>query len=161
VHRVSQLLEERGFTGTRCAFTSCQSLNAYTKSGEAKPLHPCERRMRQNSRRELHRPARAEALYHPKQSAGGDLIKHYLGNAEVLRKGAKKPDESIRRRERAVYLVRTPKGVTSGRRSTRFWRTRTWSSRRQRFRLEGRGFFRISASTVAPTPRKSRAGCRN
>src|SRR6185503_1533937 len=83
-----------GFTGTRCAFTVVpKSLNAFTKSGEAKPLHPLwSRRMTTKFNGVSYIVQRAaEALYSPEGKAQvAELIKHYLGNAEVLRRGAKK-----------------------------------------------------------------------
>jgi LL-diaminopimelate aminotransferase len=42
------------------------------------------------------------------------LIEHYMGNAAILRKGAKKAGLKVYGGENAPYIwVRTPKGVTS------------------------------------------------
>jgi LL-diaminopimelate aminotransferase len=107
-----------GFTGTRCAFTVVpKSLNAYTKSGETKPLHPLwSRRMTTKFNGVSYIVQRAaEALYSPEgQAQVRALIEHYLGNAEVLRKGAKKAGLKVFGGVNAPYIwVRTPKGVTS------------------------------------------------
>ena len=84
-----------GFTGTRCAFTVVpKTLLAQTKSGEFKPLHPLwNRRMTTKFNGVSYIVQRAaEALYSPEgKQQVAELIKHYLGNAEVLRTGAKKP----------------------------------------------------------------------
>jgi len=57
----------------------------------------------------------AEALYSPEGKAQVQaLITHYLGNAEVLRTGAKKAGLKVFGGVNAPYIwVRTPAGVTS------------------------------------------------
>ena len=57
----------------------------------------------------------AEALYSPEgRTEVQALIAHYLGNAEVLRAGAKQAGLKVFGGVNAPYLwVRTPKGVTS------------------------------------------------
>src|SRR5205814_6416049 len=81
-----------GFTGTRCAYTVVpKSLNAQTKTGEFKPLHPLwSRRMTTKFNGVSYVIQRAaEALYSPDGTAQvRALIEHYLGNAKVLRDGA-------------------------------------------------------------------------
>src|SRR6185503_180683 len=83
-----------GFTGTRCAFTVVpKSLNAQTKSGESRQLHPLWlRRMTTKFNGVSYIVQRgAEAIYSPEGKAQvRALIEHYMGNAGVLRGGAKK-----------------------------------------------------------------------
>src|SRR5207253_6372426 len=107
-----------GFTGTRCAFTVVpKSLNAQSKTGEVKSLHSLWHRRistKFNSVAYVIQRA-AEALYSPdgKQQVRA-LIQHYLGNAEVLRKGAKKAGLKVFGGMNAPYIwARTPKDVTS------------------------------------------------
>ena len=98
-----------GFTGTRCAFTVVpKSLNAQTRTGEFKPLHPLwSRRMttKFNGVSYVIQCA-AEALYTPEGKAQvAALISHYLGNAEILRKGAKRAGLKVFGwRECAIHL---------------------------------------------------------
>ncbi|HEX4343190.1 MAG TPA: aminotransferase class I/II-fold pyridoxal phosphate-dependent enzyme, partial [Verrucomicrobiae bacterium] len=107
-----------GFTGTRCAFTVVpKSLHAQTKNGEIKPLHPLwSRRMTTKFNGVSYIVQRAaEALY---SMEGKDqvaaLIKFYLGNADILRAGAKKAGLKVFGGVNAPYIwVRTPKDVTS------------------------------------------------
>jgi LL-diaminopimelate aminotransferase len=107
-----------GFTGVRCAFTVIpKSLLLATRTGERLPLHPLWlRRMTTKFNGVSYMVQRgAEALY----SAEGKvqiaaLIRHYLGNAEVLRAGAKKAGLKVFGGVNAPYVwVRTPKAVTS------------------------------------------------
>src|SRR6185436_6676414 len=107
-----------GFTGTRCACTVVpKSLNAQTKSGESKPLHPLwHRRMTTKFNGVSYIVQRgAEALYSPEgKTQVGALIEHYLGNADVLAAGAKKAGLKVFGGVNAPYIwVKTPKGVTS------------------------------------------------
>jgi LL-diaminopimelate aminotransferase len=140
-----------GFTGTRCAFTVVpKSLNAFTKSGEAKPLHPLwNRRMTTKFNGVSYIVQRAaEALYSPegKEQVAG-LIKHYLGNAEVLRKGAKKAGLQVFGGVNAPYIwVRTPKGVTSWQAFDKILHdANVVITPGSGFGSKGEGYFRISA----------------
>ncbi|HEY2329633.1 MAG TPA: LL-diaminopimelate aminotransferase [Verrucomicrobiae bacterium] len=140
-----------GFTGTRCAFTVVpKSLNAYTKSGEAKPLHPLwNRRMTTKFNGVSYVVQRAaEALYSPEGKLQvAELIKHYLGNAEVLRKGAKKAGLKVFGGVNAPYIwVRTPKGVTSWQAFDKILAdANVVITPGSGFGSKGEGFFRISA----------------
>jgi LL-diaminopimelate aminotransferase len=140
-----------GFTGTRCAFTVVpKSLNAYTKSGEAKPLHPLwSRRMTTKFNGVSYIVQRAAgALYSPEGKAQvAELIKHYLGNAEVLRKGAKKAGLKVFGGVNAPYIwVRTPKGVTSWQAFDKILAdANVVITPGSGFGSKGEGFFRISA----------------
>ena len=107
-----------GFTGVRCAFTVVpKSLLAQTKSGEHQPLHPLwARRMTTKFNGVSYIVQRAaEALYSPEgREQVRLLIAHYMGNAAVLRAGARKAGLKVFGGENAPYIwVRTPKGVTS------------------------------------------------
>ena len=140
-----------GFTGTRCAFTVVpKSLNAFTKSGEAKPLHPLWNRRsttKFNGVSYIVQRA-AEALYSPEgKSQVAQLIKHYLGNAEVLRKGAKKAGLKVFGGVNAPYIwVRTPKGVTSWQAFDKILAdANVVITPGSGFGSKGEGFFRISA----------------
>jgi LL-diaminopimelate aminotransferase len=140
-----------GFTGTRCAFTVVpKSLNAFTKSGEAKPLHPLWNRRsttKFNGVSYIVQRA-AEALYSPEGKAQvAELIKHYLGNAEILRKGAKKAGLKVFGGVNAPYIwVRTPKGVTSWQAFDKILAdANVVITPGSGFGSKGEGFFRISA----------------
>jgi LL-diaminopimelate aminotransferase len=107
-----------GFTGVRCAYTVVpKSLTAQTKSGEFKPLHPLwMRRMTTKFNGVSYIVQRgAEALYSPEgKGQVRALIEHYLGNAKVLRSGAKQAGLKVFGGANAPYIwVRTPKGITS------------------------------------------------
>jgi LL-diaminopimelate aminotransferase len=140
-----------GFTGTRCAFTVVpKSLNAYTKSGAAKPLHPLWSRRMTTKFNGVSYPVQraAAALYLPEGKAQvADLIKHYLGNAEVLRKGAKKAGLKVFGGVNAPYIwVRTPKGVTSWQAFDKILAdANVVITPGSGFGSKGEGFFRISA----------------
>jgi LL-diaminopimelate aminotransferase len=140
-----------GFTGTRCAFTVVpKSLNAQTKSGEFAPLHPLwSRRMTTKFNGVSYVVQRAaEALYTPEGKAQvRTLVEHYLGNARVLRDGAKKAGLKVFGGVNAPYIwVRTPKGITS-------WQTfdkilndaNVVITPGSGFGSKGEGYFRISA----------------
>ena len=140
-----------GFTGMRCAFTVVpKSLNAQTKSGEFKPLHPLWlRRMTTKFNGVSYIVQRgAEALYSPEGKAQvAALIKHYLGNAEVLRKGAKKAGLKVFGGVNAPYIwVRTPKGVTSWQAFDKILNdANVVITPGSGFGSKGEGYFRISA----------------
>jgi len=118
-NRIPQLLEERaGSPASVARFTVVpKSLNAQTKSGEFQPLHPLWlRRMTTKFNGVSYITQRAaEALYSPKARRRWQaLIGHYLGNAKVLREGAKKAGLKVFGGVNAPYIwVRAPKGVTS------------------------------------------------
>jgi LL-diaminopimelate aminotransferase len=140
-----------GFTGTRCAFTVVpKSLNAFTKSGEAKPLHPLWHRRtttKFNGVSYIVQRA-AEALYSAegKQQVAG-LIKHYLSNADVLRRGAKIVGLKVFGGVNAPYIwVRTPKGVTSWQAFDKILgEANVVITPGSGFGSKGEGYFRISA----------------
>jgi LL-diaminopimelate aminotransferase len=140
-----------GFTGTRCAFTVVsKTLNAQTKSGESKPLHTLWlRRMTTKFNGVSYIVQRgAEALYslEGKQQVR-DLIKLYLDNAEILRKGAKKVFPKVFGGVNAPYIwVRAPKGVTSWQAFDKILNeANVVITPGSGFGSKGEGYFRISA----------------
>src|SRR6185436_12914810 len=82
-----------GFTGLRCAFTVVpKSLMASTADGRSTSLHPLWLRRSTTKFNGVSYPVQraAEALYTPEGKAQVKaLIEHYMGNAQILRKGAK------------------------------------------------------------------------
>jgi LL-diaminopimelate aminotransferase len=82
-----------GFTGIRCAFTVVpKTLNASTADGKFTPLHPLWNRRMSTKFNGVSYPVQrgAEALYTAEgKEQVRTLIQHYMGNAQVLRKGAK------------------------------------------------------------------------
>ncbi len=140
-----------GFTGTRCAFTVVpKSLMAQTKSGEFKPLHPLwNRRMTTKFNGVSYIIQRAaEALYTPEgRQQVAALIQHYMGNATILRKGARKAGLKVYGGENAPYIwVRTPAGVTSWQAFDKILgEANVVITPGSGFGSKGEGFFRISA----------------
>jgi len=140
-----------GFTGARCAFTVVpKSLNAQTKSGEAKPLHPFWHRRTTTKFNGVSYIVQrgAEALYSPEgKQQVQELIRHYLGNAEVLRKGAKKAALKVSGGVNAPYIwVRTPKDVTSWQAFDKILNeANVVITPGSGFGSKGEGYFRISA----------------
>jgi LL-diaminopimelate aminotransferase len=140
-----------GFTGTRCAFTVVpKSLNAQTKSGEFKPLHPLwSRRMSTKFNGVSYVVQRgAEALYSAEgKSQVRALIEHYLGNAEILRKSARKAGLKVFGGVNAPYIwVRTPKGITSWQAFDKILgEANVVITPGSGFGSKGEGYFRISA----------------
>lgn len=140
-----------GFTGTRCAFTVVpKSLNGQTKDGEFKPLRPLwSRRMTTKFNGVSYIVQRgAEALYSEEGKAQvRALVEHYMGNAEILRKGARKAKLKVFGGENAPYIwVRTPKGITSwGAFDKMLNEANVVITPGSGFGSKGEGFFRISA----------------
>jgi len=140
-----------GFTGLRCAFTVVpKTLLAQTKSGEFKPLHPLWLRRtttKFNGVSYIVQRA-AAALYSPEgQAQVKALITHYLGNAQVLRDGAKKAGLKAFGGVNAPYIwVRTPKGVTSWEAFDKILsEANVVITPGSGFGSKGEGYFRISA----------------
>ena len=90
----------------------------------------------------------AEALYSDDGKAQiRALIEHYLGNAKVLRAGAKKAGLKVFGGENAPYLwVRTPQGVTSWQAFDKILSdANVVITPGSGFGSKGEGYFRISA----------------
>jgi LL-diaminopimelate aminotransferase len=140
-----------GFTGTRCAFTVVpKSLNAQTKAGEFKPLHPLwHRRMTTKFNGVSYIVQRgAEALYSPEGKAQVCArIEFYMGNAAVLVAGAKKAGLKVYGGVNAPYIwVKTPKGVTSWQAFDKILgEANVVITPGSGFGSKGEGYFRISA----------------
>ncbi len=140
-----------GFTGTRCAFTVVpKTLLAQTKGGEFKPLHPLWNRRsatKFNGVSYIVQRA-AEALYSPEGKAQvAALIQHYMGNAAILRAGAKKAGLKVYGGVNAPYIwVKTPKGVTSWQAFDKILGdANVVITPGSGFGSKGEGFFRISS----------------
>ena len=140
-----------GFTGVRCACTVVpKSLDAQTKSGEFKPLHPLWLRRTTTKFNGVSYIVQrgAEALYSPEGKAQvRGLIEHYLGNAKVLRAGARKAGLKVFGGVNAPYLwVRAPKGVTSWQAFDKILGgANVVITPGSGFGSKGEGYFRISA----------------
>jgi LL-diaminopimelate aminotransferase len=135
----------------RCAYTVVpKTLNAQTKSGESKPLHPLwQRRMTTKFNGVSYIVQRgAEALYSTDGKAQvRALIEHYLGNAKVLREGARKAGLKVFGGVNAPYLwVKNPKGVSSWEAFDKILNeANVVITPGSGFGSKGEGFFRISA----------------
>ncbi len=140
-----------GFTGLRCAFTVVpKNLMARTRGGESKPLHPLWNRRSATKFNGVSYVVQraAEALYTEEgKRQVSDLVKHYMGNAVVLRQGAKKAGLKAYGGENAPYIwVRTPKGMTSWQVFDKILgEANVVITPGSGFGSKGEGFFRISA----------------
>jgi LL-diaminopimelate aminotransferase len=140
-----------GFTGTRCAFTVVpKMLMAQSKSGEFKPLHSLwHRRMTTKFNGVSYIVQRAaEAIYSPEgKSQVAELIKHYLGNAKILRDGAKKAGLEVFGGVNAPYIwVEAQKKFTSWQMFDKILHeANVVITPGSGFGSQGEGFFRISA----------------
>ena len=127
-----------------------KTLLAQTKSGEFKPLHPLWNRRsatKFNGVSYIVQRA-AEALYTPEGKAQiAALIQHYMGNAAILRAGAKKAGLKVYGGVNAPYIwVKTPKGVTSWQMFDRMLgEANVVITPGSGFGAMGEGYFRISA----------------
>jgi LL-diaminopimelate aminotransferase len=127
-----------------------KSLNAQTKTGEVKPLHPLWNRRSTTKFNGVSYIVQrgAEALYSTEGKAQvAELIKHYLGNAEVLRHGAKKAGLKVFGGVNAPYIwVRTPKEITSWQAFDKILNdANVVITPGSGFGSRGEGYFRISA----------------
>ena len=125
-------------------------LNARTKSGEFKPLHPLWARRQTTKFNGVSYIIQrgAEALYSPDGKAQvRGLIEHYLGNAKVLRDGAKKAGLKVFGGMNAPYIwVRAPRGVTSWQAFDKILgEVNVVITPGSGFGSRGEGYFRISA----------------
>ena len=107
-----------GFTGTRCAFTVVpKNLMAYGEAGQASSLHSLWARRQSTKFNGVSYPIQrgAEAIYSEAgQSQVKELVKHYMGNAQLLAKAAREAGLTVFGGENAPYIwVRNPSGVTS------------------------------------------------
>ena len=127
-----------------------KTLLAQTKDGEFKPLHPLWNRRsatKFNGVSYIVQRA-AEALYTDEGKAQVQaLIGHYMGNAAVLRAGAKKAGLKVYGGVNAPYIwVKTPKGVTSWQAFDKILgEANVVITPGSGFGSKGEGFFRISS----------------
>jgi len=140
-----------GFTGVRCGFTAMsKKVHAQTKDGRRLPLHPLWHRRWSTKSNSVSYPVQraAEALYSGEgQIQVKALIAHYMGNAHVLREGARRAGLDVFGGTNAPYLwVKTPGDLSS-------WETFDRMLQELNvvitpgggFGKEGEGYFRISA----------------
>ncbi len=140
-----------GFTGVRCGFTVMpKSLLAQTSDGRRLPLHALWNRRWSTKSNSVSYPVQrgAEALYTP---AGREqvaaLIKHYLGNAAILREAATAAGLHVFGGINAPYIwVKTPNDLTSWEMFDRMLRElNVVITPGSGFGSRGEGYFRISA----------------
>ena len=140
-----------GFTGTRCAFTVVpKSLLASAADGKLSSLHALWLRRSSTKFNGVSYPVQrgAEALYTPEGKAQVKaLIDLYMGNAKVLRQGARAAGLNVFGGVNAPYIwVQTPKGVSSWQAFDRILNeANVVITPGSGFGRHGEGFFRISA----------------
>jgi LL-diaminopimelate aminotransferase len=140
-----------GFTGTRCAFTVVpKNLLGRTPDGQRQPLHPLwHRRMTTKFNGVSYVVQRgAEALYTDQGKAEvASLLKHYMGNAAVLREAIHAIGLDVWGGVNAPYLwARTPGGASSWEFFDRLLTdAQVVITPGSGFGSAGEGFFRISA----------------
>jgi LL-diaminopimelate aminotransferase len=140
-----------GFTGVRCGFTVMpKSLLARTSDGRQLPLHALWNRRWSTKSNSVSYPVQrgAEALYTAEgrcQIAG--LIKHYLGNAAILRDAVTDVGLQVFGGVNAPYIwVKTPEGVTSWEMFDRMLRElNVVITPGSGFGAQGEGYVRVSA----------------
>jgi LL-diaminopimelate aminotransferase len=143
--------KDGGFTGVRCGFTVMpKSLLAQTADGRRLPLHPLWHRRWSTKSNSVSYPVQrgAEALFSAEgreQVAG--LIKHYLGNAAILREAAMAAGMSVYGGVNAPYIwAQTPDGLSSWQMFDRMLRElNVVITPGSGFGAQGEGYFRISA----------------
>jgi len=140
-----------GFTGVRCAFTVVpKSLNASTTEGKWTSVHPLWQRRMSTKFNGVSYPVQrgAEALYTTQgKEQVRELIRHYMGNAQVLRKGAKAAGLNVHGGVNAPYIwAQTPPGIGSWQAFDRILNeANVVITPGAGFGSKGEGFFRISA----------------
>ena len=140
-----------GFTGVRCGFTVMpKSLLASTSNGKRVPLHALWHRRWSTKSNSVSYPVQrgAEALYSEagKQQVA-ELIKHYLGNAAILREAATEARLKVFGGVNAPYIwVGTPDGLTSWQMFDKMLQElNVVITPGSGFGSQGEGYFRISA----------------
>ena len=140
-----------GFTGVRCGFTVMpKSLLAQTSDGRRLPLHALWNRRWSTKSNSVSYPVQrgAEALYTPEgRQQTAALIKHYLGNAAILREAATAAGMRVFGGVNAPYIwVKTPNDLTSWEMFDRMLRElNVVITPGSGFGSQGEGYFRISA----------------
>jgi LL-diaminopimelate aminotransferase len=140
-----------GFTGVRCGFTVMpKSLLARTESGRKLPLHALWHRRWSTKSNSVNYPVQrgAEALYSAEgREQVNALIKHYLGNARILREAATEAGLKVHGGINAPYIwVKTPAGTTSWEMFDHMLRDlNVVITPGSGFGAQGEGYFRVSA----------------
>lgn len=140
-----------GFTGVRCGFTvMSKTLRAQTEDGRSLPLHPLWHRRWSTKANSVSYPVQrgAEALYGEEgQAQVRALIEHYMGNAAILRDGAREAGLNVFGGTNAPYIwVQTPGDLTSWEMFDRMLRElHVVITPGSGFGSCGEGYFRISA----------------
>jgi LL-diaminopimelate aminotransferase len=140
-----------GFTGVRCGFTVMpKTVLARTDSGKKLPLHPLWHRRWSTKSNSVSYPVQraAEALY---ADAGRKqceaLVKHYMGNAKILRKACEEIGLQVFGGENAPYVwVKTADDLTSWEMFDKMLREiNVVITPGAGFGAQGEGYIRISA----------------
>jgi LL-diaminopimelate aminotransferase len=140
-----------GFTGVRCGCTVLpKSLQAKTPEGKSASLHPLWQRRWSTRSNGVSYPVQrgAEALYTPEGKAQvRGLIEHYMGNAKILREGARADGLKVFGGVNAPYIwVETPAGVNSWQAFDRLLNeANIVVTPGSGFGKHGEGYFRMSA----------------
>jgi LL-diaminopimelate aminotransferase len=140
-----------GFTGVRCAYTVVpKSLLAATREGQRTALHPLWLRRSTTKFNGVNYIVQraAEALYTPEGKAQvRQLIDHYMGNAKVLREGARAAGLTVFGGENAPYIwVQTPAGLNSWQAFDKILNeANVVITPGSGFGKQGEGYFRISS----------------
>ncbi len=143
--------KQGGFTGTRCAFTVVpKGLTALSSDGEHRPIHPLwHRRFTTKFNGVSFVTQRgAAALYSDQGRAEvADLVRHYMGNASILREAVASAGLKVFGGINAPYIwVRGPVGVTSWQIFDRMLNeANVVVTPGSGFGRAGEGYFRISA----------------
>ncbi|MDF2439982.1 MAG: LL-diaminopimelate aminotransferase [Abditibacteriota bacterium] len=140
-----------GFTGVRCALTVVpQTVQGYTKDGEAVALHPLWLRRSTTKFNGVSYPVQraAEALYSDEGKAEVQaLIAHYMGNARILREAAQQCGLQVWGGVHAPYIwIQAPGGLSSWEVFDRMLNeANVVITPGSGFGRRGEGFFRVSA----------------
>lgn len=140
-----------GFTGVRCGYTVCpKSLRGRSPDGGEQALHPLWSRRWSTKSNGVSYPVQrgAEALYTPEgRRQVADLVKFYLGNAQLLRRGVEQRGLRAWGGVNAPYVwVECPPGMDSwGVFDLLLHQAQVVITPGAGFGACGEGFFRISA----------------
>jgi LL-diaminopimelate aminotransferase len=140
-----------GFTGVRCGFTVMpKSVLGRTESGRRLPLHGLWNRRWSTKSNSVSYPVQraAEALYTKEgREQIAALIKHYMGNAAILREAAAGAGMRVHGGSNAPYIwVETPAGLTSWEMFDRVLKElNVVITPGSGFGVQGEGYVRISA----------------
>jgi LL-diaminopimelate aminotransferase len=156
-----------GFTGTRCAYIVVpKTLLASTQCDQRQPIHPLWLRRHTTKFNGVSYITQrgAEALYSPEgKEQVAALIKHYMGNAQILREAAADIGLRVYGGTNAPYIwCSTPNGITSWEMFDRMLNeANVVITPGSGFGGAGEGYFRISAfnsrSNVEEVARRMKA----